>query len=175
MHITSLGKTSRSMPRSTSRRPKFLCTASDLTIGCPFMSAMLAWQRDRSRDGSRGWWRVESEEHPPEALEGRGWQLPLRAPAEISLEVVLPYRQDRGHQQIPDAGDNQQLQDSVRGGGNLCPASGKLSDHSGGGQGTGLQHRDGLLPSRRGDDEHRLVAHAWPHGQPTMHGHRLCR
>ncbi len=33
MHITSRGATSMSMPRSTSLRPKLLCTASARTMG----------------------------------------------------------------------------------------------------------------------------------------------
>src|SRR2546428_8683827 len=174
MHITSLGKTSRSMPRKTSSRPKFLWTPSALTIGAPCMSAMLAGEHERYLRGT-GRRSMEGHEYPPKPLKRGQRQSALRAAAEIALEVVLPYGQDRGHQQIPEARDNQQLQDSVRGGGDLLLASEKLRNRCGEGQGTGLQHRDGLLPSRRGDDEHRLVAHAWPHGQPTMHGHRLCR
>src|SRR3989442_10437246 len=114
MHMTSRGATSRSMPRKTSSRPKFLWTASALTIGAPCMSAMLAGQHGRYFRGT-GRRSMEGHQDPPKPLKWGQRQSPLRAAAEISLEVVLPYRQDRGHQQIPDAGDNEQLQDSVRG------------------------------------------------------------
>src|SRR5487761_1436573 len=108
MHITSFGKTSRSMPRSTSKRPKLLCTASALTIGVAAISVMQAGQRWGCfrRLGRR---RVKGEEHPAEPLQRRQWQFTLRAAREVTLDVVLADGEDRGHGQIPEAGDDRQL------------------------------------------------------------------
>src|SRR5207249_7665923 len=98
-----------------------------------------------------GWGRLggrrrsmERYEHPAEALKRRHWQSTLSAPTETPLQVVLAHRQDRGHYQVPDAGDNKQLQDSIRGGRDLLLPSEELSDRGGEGQRTGLQHRDRL-------------------------------
>src|SRR5713101_6809914 len=113
MHITSPGETSRSMPRSTSSRPKLLCTASALTMGVALMSSMPSrerhWQLRRRR-------RVEGKEYSPQPLDRRLRQLALRAPGEVPLEVKLSDRQDRGHEQIPDADDEDQLDDVEVGG-----------------------------------------------------------
>src|SRR6266853_3431541 len=93
-HITSFGCTSRSMPCSTSSRPKLLCTASALTIGPMLTSGAL---------------RTNIEKHAPESLERRWGQLALRPPAEVALEVVLADGQDRRHDQVPDAYDDEKL------------------------------------------------------------------
>src|SRR5438105_3784494 len=105
MHMTSFWETSSSIPRNTSSRPKLLCTASALTIGAPYKSSMPPGQqhwllRQRRR------WRVEGDEHPAEALEGRQGQTALSAASEITFQVVLADGQDRRHRQVPDAGDD---------------------------------------------------------------------
>src|SRR5207247_4996363 len=174
MHMTSLGKTSRSMPRRTSSRPKFLWTPSALTIGAPCMSAMLTGQHDRYFRGT-GRRSMEGHEHPPKPLKWCQRQSALRAAAEMALEVVLPDGQDRGHQQIPEARDDEQLQDRVGGGGDLLLASEELSDRGGEGQRTGLQHRDGLIPGRRDDDAHRLWQHDSRSEEQSIHAQGLGR
>src|SRR6266550_4270180 len=118
MHMTSLGETSRSIPRRTSSRPKLLWTASALTIGALLISAMLARERHRClrRNRRRG---MERDEHAAEALQRRGWQSALGAPAEMTLQVVLADRQDRGHRQVPHAGDDRQLDHLESSSGNL--------------------------------------------------------
>src|ERR1700694_4379540 len=111
MHMTSFGWTSRSLPCSTWSRPKLLCTASALTIGVTLMPSMppgeqhgqFLWGRRR---------RMERDQHPPEALDRRERQPALRAATEISLQVELADRQDRGHCQVPDAGHDRQFDDS---------------------------------------------------------------
>src|SRR6202165_4717572 len=118
MHMTSFGWTSRSMPCSTSSRPKLLCTASALTMGLVFMSLMppgeqhgqLLWGRRR---------RMEGDQHPPETLDRRQRQSALRAAAEIPLHVELADRQDRRHRQVPDAGHDRQFDDPEIGAGDL--------------------------------------------------------
>src|SRR5260370_42007317 len=87
-HITSFGWTSRSIPRSTSSRPKLLCTASALTIGLALTSARLP---------------AEREQHAPEPLKRCRGQLALRPTAEVALQVVLADGQDRRHHQVPEA------------------------------------------------------------------------
>src|ERR1700732_434517 len=102
MHMTSFGATSRSMPRRTSSRPKLLCTASALTMGVEFMASVSPRENHRELLGRRRW-RVKGKEHPAEALDRRQRQAAQRTPGEVSLDVVLPDRQDRRHRQVPDA------------------------------------------------------------------------
>src|SRR3982074_2591485 len=102
------------MPRRTSSRPKLLWTSSAFTMGVPLISAMLA--PNGQRHIGRSWrWGMEREEHAPEPLDRRQWLCPMRSAAEISLKVKLSHGQDRGHKQVPEACDNQQLQDVVGG------------------------------------------------------------
>src|SRR3989442_12442752 len=110
MHITSLGLTSRSTPRSTSSLPKFLCTASALTIGMLVISPVFAARHGRScrhqlRRGRRN--GVEGEEDGPEALKRGRRQLAGPAPAEVRLEVITAQRPDRRPDQEPQAGHDQ--------------------------------------------------------------------
>src|ERR1700686_1258395 len=88
MHMTSLGWTSRSMPRSTSSRPKLLCTASALTMGIGLMSLVPPGeQHGKLRLGRR--WGREGEQHAAEALQwGRG-EPTQGAASEASLDVIL--------------------------------------------------------------------------------------
>src|SRR6202047_519255 len=93
MHMTSFGWTSRSMPRSTSSRPKLLCTASALTMGIGFMSLVPPGeQHGQLLLGRR--WRMEGEEHAPEALQWCRGEPTLGAASEASLDVVLADRKD---------------------------------------------------------------------------------
>src|SRR5712691_10322644 len=116
MHITSWGATSRSMPRSTSSRPKLLCTASALTIGTPPISV-----RPRQRHRRLEWRRrnTTGEEDLLEPLPWRWRQLTLGASRVVPLEVVLADGQDRRHRQVPDAGHDRQLHDGEIGAGDL--------------------------------------------------------
>src|SRR5260370_28825525 len=115
MHITSLGDTSRSMPRSRSRRPKLSCTASALTIGTPLISVRPG-QRNRGLDRRLD---VTGEEDLLEPLPWRWWQLTQGASCVVPLEVVLPDGQDRCHGEVPDAGHDRQLYDGEIGAGDL--------------------------------------------------------
>src|SRR5437588_6477066 len=108
MHITSRGCTSRLMPRSTSRRPKFLCTASAFTMGA-FISTVLARKGDwLFRNGRR---EVESEQQAPEALDRRRRKFSLGTSGEVALDVVLADGEERGHEEIPDRGYDRQFDD----------------------------------------------------------------
>src|SRR5258707_12766201 len=98
MHMTSLGATSRSMPRRTSRRPKLLCTASALTIGMAPMSVRPR-ERNRGLDRRRD---VTSEEDLLETLPRRRRQLPLRTPGEVPLQGVLADGQDGRTREVPN-------------------------------------------------------------------------
>src|ERR1700694_3773486 len=103
MHMTSFGLTSRSIPRSTSSRPKLLWTASAFTMGFGLMPSMPPGEQDRQfLCGRRR--RVEGDEHLAEALQRRQRKSALGASSEIALQVVLTNRQDRRHRQVPDAG-----------------------------------------------------------------------
>src|SRR5690242_11424572 len=92
MHITSPCCTVRSMPFSTARRPKFLCTPMAWTIGM----AVAVTPSPR-----------HPAEPPPDALHRRQRQLAKAAAREPSFEVVLPDVQDRCHGDVPQAGDDE--------------------------------------------------------------------
>src|ERR1700682_990117 len=87
-HMTSFGWTSRSMPRSTSSRPKFLCTASALTMGMGLMSLMPPGkQHGHLVCGRRR--RMECKQHAAKALQWCRREPALGAASETSLDVVL--------------------------------------------------------------------------------------
>src|SRR5207302_7278028 len=126
-HSTSLGATSRSIPRSTSSRPNRLCTASAFTMGSDVMPiaypvAMLAPRRRSRRP------RMEGEQRAAKSWERRRRQLALRASREVPLDVVLAESQDRGHHQIPGADDEQELDDGEVGAGDLFSSREQLDD-----------------------------------------------
>src|SRR5579859_1530847 len=100
MHSTSLGATSRLIPRSTCSRPKLLWTASARTMAVLLMSSMLGCN---PRCGS-----MEGDEHTPEALPWRGRKIASGAAREIALQVVLANGQHRREHEVPDADHNQQ-------------------------------------------------------------------
>src|SRR2546421_1575015 len=128
---TSFGDTSRSMSLSTSSRPKLFCTASALTMAGLLTLTVLAagHGRCRWRQLRRRWRRrVEREQHPPEPLKRSRWRPPQRTAAEMSFDVILADGKDRCHDQVPDAGYDQQFEDVVGRGGNLLLAGKKLRD-----------------------------------------------
>src|ERR1700712_2888748 len=95
MHNTWPGSTLRLMPLSTSRGPKDLRTSSARTSGSGTVH--------RRRRG--GPLRAELGQHPLP----RTWGRVAAGPAtEAPLEEVLTHRQHRGHDQVPDAGHDQQ-------------------------------------------------------------------
>ena len=91
----------------------------------------------------------------------------------VALDVVLADRQDRGDDQVPDAGHDQQRDrlevhrvdelDRVQ----------ELGDRDHARQGRGLEHRDGLVAGRRDDHPHRLRQDDPAHRQGPAHAQRL--
>src|ERR1700712_3715023 len=96
-HNTSPRWTSRSMPLSTSWRPKDLRTPSDLTIG-----RLIALTRSSNSLLSNGHHPHAHALQWGEALLARG------AAAVAALEVVLPDVQKARTHQVPDAHHDQQ-------------------------------------------------------------------
>src|ERR1700704_4671672 len=127
MPSTSFGDTSRSMPWSTSSRPKLLCTASAFTMGATLMSSMPPGERHRYLHRRRRRC-MESEQHPPEPLKWGERRASQRAASKMSLDVILANRKNRRHHQVPDAGHDQQFEDVVGRGRNLLLACEQLCD-----------------------------------------------
>src|SRR5438445_6040928 len=125
MHSTSFGDTSRSMPWSTSSRPKLLCTASALTMGTGLIALMPPGkQYGQLLRGRRR--RMEGEQHPPEPLKWGQRHPSQRTASEMSLDVILANGEDRRHHQVPDACHDQEFEDVVGRGRNLLLAREQL-------------------------------------------------
>src|SRR5487761_49082 len=160
------------MPRRTSRRPKFLWTASALTIGVAAMSVMQAGQGWRRRRWLRRW-GVEGKEHAAEPLQRGQWQLTLSAPRKVPLDVVLADGENRRHGEIPEAGHDCQLDDVEVGVRNLFLSREQLRYRGDEGQRGGLEHRDRLVAGRGDDHPHRLWQNDPPHEQEPRHAQGL--
>src|SRR6202043_938647 len=115
------------MPRSTSSRPKLLCTASALTMGTGLMPSMPPGEQYGQFLRRRGWC-MEGDEHLAEALQWGQRESPLGAAAEIALQVVLADGQNRRHREVPDAGDDRQFDHLERGAGDLLRSGEQLGN-----------------------------------------------
>src|SRR5687768_10857481 len=89
------GSTSMSMPLSTSRWPKRLCTASAFTIGVPSPGPMAALPPRSMAMSNTLRLRAGPRRFGAEPL------------AEIPLDVELAHHQDAGQGQVPQAGRDQ--------------------------------------------------------------------
>src|SRR5712691_5598909 len=159
------------MPFSTSRRPKLLCTDSALTMGVGLTSAMLARQRNLPLGRQRRRC-VERDEHPSEPLERRQRKLTLRAPGIVTLDVVLPDGEDRGHDQVPDAGHDRKFDDGKVEVRDLVRPVEQLIDSGRRGERACLEHRDRFVAGRRDDDPHRLRENDALHHPEARHPQR---
>src|SRR5271155_2281008 len=88
MHITSPRPTSRLMPLSTSRRPKYLCTPSARTIGSGIRSApLVVFRRQDDHIGAVGRRVVaDREQAAADALQGGGGQVARGAASVVALQ-----------------------------------------------------------------------------------------
>src|SRR6266576_2426398 len=82
-----------------------------------------AWEHGPLLVDRRG---MKRDEHAAEALEWGEGQPALGAAAEATLQIILADRQDRGHRQVPDAGDDRQFDHLEGGAGNLLRAREEL-------------------------------------------------
>ena len=157
MHITSPRLTSRSIPFSTSRRPKRLCTPSALTIGS--VTARPRAPNAEARDSSLR--RCSEREKPRPKRRSMKYCPTYRTLviaryqmlATISSGIVLKFaRVDllRREQQLEHRPEHEH-QRGV------------------------LEHRDRLVAGRRDDHPHRLRQHDPPHDLKAAHPQRLRR
>src|ERR1700716_935374 len=117
-------------------------------MGIVFMASMAPGEQDRLL--GRVWRRtVEGEQHAPNPLEGCQRLAPMRATPEIALEVELADRENRGHQQVPDAGDDRELDHLIGCARNLLRTGEQFWDRGNESERAGLQHRNGFVPGRR--------------------------
>src|SRR4029453_2519750 len=138
------GSTSMSMPLSTSRLPKRLCTASAFTIGVPSPGPVAALP--------------SSSVSMSDSLRLRlGPYLSGAEPlAEVPLHVELADHQHAGHGQVPQAGRDQHREHLEGAGADRLELVEQLiGDREEGDQRGVLEHGDRLVPAGGGDNTHR--------------------
>src|SRR5664279_6371683 len=110
---TSPGLTTRSIPRSTSRRPNDLWTWVARTIGS------LMGGQPRSVGHGRNRLDPDVEEGLADPLDGGRGKGPSRPPRVVALDVVLPDGEQRGEEEVPQARHQQERDDLVVGVGDV--------------------------------------------------------
>src|SRR3954454_949820 len=149
MHRTSPRGTSSETPASACSAPKYLCTSTAATIAS-------------MRSG------------PLRLVRDRGLRAPLAAAlGEVPLEEVLADLEHGHDDQVPDRGDDQELDDARVGIVDRLRVAqdlGVADDARDRGQ---LDHADDLVADRRDDDAHRLRQHDAAEGGQPGHADRL--
>src|SRR4051812_21485101 len=149
MQDTSPRGTSSETPASACSAPKYLCTSTAATIAS-MRSGPLRLDRDR---------------RPRTALAA-----PFR---EVPFEEVLADLEHGHDDEVPDRGDDQQLDDARVGVVDRLRVAQDLAiadDARDRGQ---LDHADNLVADRRDDDAHRLRQHDAAQGRQPRHADRL--
>ncbi len=91
------------------------------------------------------------------------------AAAEMAFDVELPDRQQRGHDQVPDAGHQQQRNGAVVHGVDELRRIQQIAHGDHADQRGGLEHRDRLVAGGRHDDPHGLRQHHASHDLQPRH------